>query len=149
MVLDDLIPLWTPKLRPKLTKFSSEKCFFKSEKIKSSLLMYLNTAIQLTLLIQVSLCFCQSNQNYFHVMFPPVFTSYFQLASSVRFIHRHWFWRFLYIFILEDIDSKNIKACFKDVLNVNRKFFSGSFASKPQNVNILSVFASQKNVCPN
>ena len=67
--------------------------------------------------------FPKSNQNCFHVMFQPVFTPFFELKSSVRFIRGYWFWCFLNLFTIEVINSRNILACVKNYLNVNVKTF--------------------------
>ena len=88
-----------------------KKISFKSRRIKPLLQLYLNIVKHLTLQYLLS----KNNQNCFQYIFQPGFTSYFELASSVSFS------RFLNIFRLGVINSKNIQACFKDFLNVSMK----------------------------
>ena len=57
----------------------------------------------------ISLFLSKSNRNCFHVMYPSVFTSCFELASFVRLIYRSWFWCFLNFFQLEVINLRTFK----------------------------------------
>ena len=83
---------------PQSNKKQLKKISFKSRRIKPLLQLYLNVVKHLTLQYLPS----KNNQNCFQYIFQPVFTSYFELASSVSFS------RFLNIFRLGVINSKNV-----------------------------------------
>ena len=74
--------------------------------------------------------FKKSSQTCYHVMFQPVFTSNYKLASSVRFTYHNWFWYSLNIFRLEAINPRIIQniQCLKDTLTVNMKIFPWALA---------------------